>query len=1194
MDNLGCWDTATVHVTEPDLIQVSVSIIENVSCYDSANGELAAIVTGGTAPFSYSWNTTPIQTTQTATNLIAGFYSVTVTDTNLCPSAISPPEEITQPDSLYISALTFTAVLCNGENTGTATVVANGGTPNYSYAWSSGSPNDVAPNLIAGNYIIQISDINGCSRDSNIVVTQPDALSASYIGGEVSCIGGSDGWATVVVNGGVGPFNYLWENGTTLATISLVPEDWYTVTITDANLCVLIDSVNILDPLQPFEIDSLIITEITCRHADNGTITVLATGGQLPYLYSNTNGQNMQSNIGFIGLAPNTYSMYVEDANGCWDTASVTFVNPDSLYIDNVVFSNVSCFGMADDTIHAINAVGGTPPYEYSVGIGAPYHANLASFNGYGPGTYSVNVLDAHNCGAQYFITITEPDELEVTITTSNWWFGIYQIQCNGDSSGTATISASAGVGPYIKTVLDINGDTVVSSTNSNISGLTAGTYTFVIMDANGCTYTETIIYTEPLPIIHNFIATQISCTDSSTGSIIDSVWGGVGNVYTYSYSWNTGDNTYSLDSLDTGTYIITVVDQIGCISIDTCIINDTNALTLTVTNWVDVSCYDYCDGLITVEASGGMPNINSSGVPVCSYQWDDILLQTDTSAIGLCVDNGSNSTTYSCVVTDIQECTATVNYTLIQPDSLNVTVSTVNEISCYLDIDGKLKATVTGGTAFPSPALPYMYTWNNGTITAINNNLSVGSYVVVVEDSHGCMDTTEWYLSQPSVLSIDTIYETDVSCFGFGDGTITVDATGGTVIGIQEYIYTWSNGVIDSTQISTATGLLPGIYTVTAEDANGCTITSQSVYIDQPDTNLTFSIDVTDEICGNDGSATILVDGGTPGYTYEWNGPNGYTSTSSTADNLVPGSAQDPLWYTVDVTDTNGCTISGETFVNGIHEIFLPGFDTAFSVTVCLGEPVILPIQVKDSLFYVWMYDNDTIFSANSKSYIDDITVIPTQPDTNIYTLYFSNSSCTDSVKATILTPSAKDPKIWSDPSPDYVVDKFGNRLYLEAQIRNGESIDVFSDNMNLDTYQWHWSGDGETIQLATQRVITDFPAVTGWYYLEVYTEGCLVGFDSLKVVVGVAPYNAITPNADGSNDTWKIPGIKAYPNALIQVFNRWGSLVYEASGGPGSDYVAWDGTSDGKELPVGTYYYIIDLKTGDDLQTGPITIIR
>ena len=170
---------------------------------------------------------------------------------------------------------------------------------------------------------------------------------------------------------------------------------------------------------------------------------------------------------------------------------------------------------------------------------------------------------------------------------------------------------------------------------------------------------------------------------------------------------------------------------------------------------------------------------------------------------------------------------------------------------------------------------------------------------------------------------------------------------------------------------------------------------------------------------------------------------------------------------------------------------------------------------------------------------------------------------------------------------------DKLGNSLYLEAQISSGGSIDVFSTNMTLDTYQWHWSGGGETIQLATQREITDYPTVTGWYYLELYTfEGCLVGYDSLKVVVGVTPYNAITPNADGSNDTWKIPGIKAYPDALIQVFNRWGALVYEASGG--SDYVAWDGTSDGKELPVGTYYYIIDLKTGEDLQTGPITIIR
>jgi gliding motility-associated-like protein len=138
----------------------------------------------------------------------------------------------------------------------------------------------------------------------------------------------------------------------------------------------------------------------------------------------------------------------------------------------------------------------------------------------------------------------------------------------------------------------------------------------------------------------------------------------------------------------------------------------------------------------------------------------------------------------------------------------------------------------------------------------------------------------------------------------------------------------------------------------------------------------------------------------------------------------------------------------------------------------------------------------------------------------------------------------------------------------------------------MNCDTYEWSWIDD-----TVGTRVITVTPDVSGWYYIEVNTAGCL-GRDSVYVVVGVLPYDAITPNNDGYNDTWTPLDIWSYPNAVVQIFNRWGSLVYETSGGLG--YIAWDGTRNGKDLPVGTYYYIIDLNTDDEPQTGPITIIR
>lgn len=1147
VDSLGCTDSDSVYVSEPDLLQVTSFNIQNVSCYDSANGELEVIFTGGTAPFTYLWDNG--QTNQTAVNLVPGNYSVLITDTNNCNDN-SFIVAITQPDSLYISSLSSTEVLCNGDSTGSATVVASGGTSNYSYAWSSGALTDVASNLFSGTYSVTVSDINGCSRNSSIVVTEPNALNTTYIKDSVTCIGGSDGWATALVSGGVTPYNYLWDNGSILATANNLAAGYHTVTITDANGCILIDSVNILEPSFSISIDSLIISEITCHDADNASITVLATGGQLPYMYSTNNGFNQQSTIGFTNLGPNTYIMYVEDARGCVDRDTVEIVNPDSLYIDTTVFSHVQCYGMNNGSIQAISAFGGTSPYEYSVNLGA-HHANMAYFNGYGPGTYTVQVFDVNNCAAQDIIIITEPDELDVTITTSNW--NSYQIKCNGDASGFADITASGGIAPYLKTVLDNIGDTVVSSINSNITGLTAGTYTFIIMDANGCTYTETIIYNEPTVITHNFIATHVSCDGWSNGSLTDVVSGGVGTSTSYIYAWDTGDSTYSLTSIPVGTYTMTVIDNNNCVSVDSYTINDNNALNVTVTA-TPVSCYDYCDGIINTNVTGGMPNVNSSGVPVYAYQWNDILSQTTETAIGLCADNTTNTTDYTCVVTDGQGCTDTLNYTLTQPDSLSVIASILTEISCNLDNDGRLTATVTGGNGGTT------YLWNDWTSwngNPVNNNLSVGSYVVVAKDNNGCMDTTEIYLAEPSAMSV-SVNETDVNCFDKDDGKITATASGGTVIGIQQYIYDWTSGLNEQVVISTATGLSPGIYTVTATDDNGCTITSETVYITQPANPLSILVDSTDETCElNDGSATAFVLGGTMPYTYTWD--NG--STTNPISNLSPG------LYTVDVTDANGCPISNETFVNGVKNIFLPGNLSSIDSTVCLGATILLEIEEKPNLTYEW---------ENGYKQADRM-VTPTNP-VNVYTLSITDLNCANPyIVSAIINVEAVDPLPSTNPLPE-------NGPY--ATIVKGESIDIFSNNMNCDTYEWTWVAD----TIGT-RTITDNPEASGWYHIEVDSAGCL-GFDSIYVVVGVKPYDAITPNGDGFNDVWNVLDIVSYPNAVVQVFNRWGALVHETLGG--IDYSPWDGTKDGKELPVGTYYYIIDLKTDDAPQTGPITIIR
>ena len=388
--------------------------------------------------------------------------------------------------------------------------------------------------------------------------------------------------------------------------------------------------------------------------------------------------------------------MYAVDFKGCIDSATILMTQPDSLYIDTTIFSHVQCFGLHNGSIQTISAMGGTGIYHYSVNGGLLY-PNTGYFNNYSAGTYTVEVFDENNCVAQDIIIIDEPPVLSVNITTSLW--NNYEIQCHGDNSGTANFVISGGAAPYTKTCVE-NGDTLASSFSSTISSLNSGTYNFIVQDNYGCVYLENITYNEPDTILHSFVATHVTCDGWNNGSLTDVVSGGVGNPTTYSYLWNTGDTTYSLNNLSIGSYGMTVTDENGCSNYDYAIINDNDKLVASIDSALSshVTCYDYCDGLIALDITGGIPNVNPNGSLVYSYQWNDTLQQTTVNAVGLCVNNNTNTTLYSCVISDAQGCYDTVEFNLTQPEELVVTASISNPIACFGDSDGKLVASAQGG----------------------------------------------------------------------------------------------------------------------------------------------------------------------------------------------------------------------------------------------------------------------------------------------------------------------------------------------------------------------------------------------------------------------------------------------------------------------------------------------------------------
>ncbi|SVE54347.1 uncharacterized protein METZ01_LOCUS507201, partial [marine metagenome] len=229
-----------------------------------------------------------------------------------------------------------------------------GGVLQYSYLWSNGAMTQTA-NMSAGNYSVDVTDANGCMVSSNITVNEPTALVVdSFAMDSVFCFGFSDGSATAYVSGGITPYTYLWDNGDNTAFADSLDAGYHIVTITDFNNCVHTDSVEVLEPAASVSIDSLIVAQISCKDASNGSIVVLATGGIPSYTYSKDGGNTYQTAIGFIGLSPNTYNIVAKDYKGCTASVMQTITEPDSLLIDSVVFNHVSCNGYNNGYIQSI------------------------------------------------------------------------------------------------------------------------------------------------------------------------------------------------------------------------------------------------------------------------------------------------------------------------------------------------------------------------------------------------------------------------------------------------------------------------------------------------------------------------------------------------------------------------------------------------------------------------------------------------------------------------------------------------------------------------------------------------------------------------------------------------------------------------------------------------------------------------
>ncbi len=925
-DELGCELVLEVTIGQPDELTSSTSATPE-SSLGANDGSATATGMGGTPPYTYAWSNT--ENTQTINNLPPGIYIVTITDDNGC-SIVDEVEVL--PGNVDCSTLSATIqgmdVNCFEGTDGSATVTASGGNGELSYAWNDSQDTPTATNLIAGIYTVTITDELGCELVLEVTIGQPDELTSSTSATPESSLGANDGSATATGMGGTPPYTYAWSNTENTQTINNLPPGIYIVTITDDNGCSIVDEVEVL----PGNVDCSTLSatiqgmDVNCFEGTDGSATVTASGGngELSYAWNDSQDTPTATNL-IAGI----YTVTITDELGCELVLEVTIGQPDEL-TSSTSATPESSLGANDGSATA-TGMGGTPPYTYAWSN----TENTQTINNLPPGIYIVTITDDNGCSIVDEVEVL-PGNVDCS-TLSATIQGTDAI-CFGGDDGSATVTASGGNG-------ELSYNWSNSQNTPTATNLIAGIYTVTITDELGCELILEVTIGEGPEITSSIDVTHETFLGANDGTATANP---VGGVPPYTYAWNNSGNTQTITNLSPGVYIVTITDSNGCTMLDVTEVLAGNIDCSTLfgaTSGTDVSCFGGDDGTATVNAGGGNGEL--------SYTWSDSQNTATATATNLSVG------TYSVTITDEEGCELVLEVTIGQPDELTGSTSVTPESSLGAN-DGSATATGMGGTP------PYMYSWSNTGNTQTINNLPPDVYTVTITDDNGCtiVDEVEVLAGNIDCSTLSaTISGTLVSCFGGNDGTATVVASGGN----GELSYVWSN----SQNTATATNLSAGIQSATITDELGCELIME-INIEQAE-QLLVSASATPESSfgANDGTAFANANGGTPPYSYLW-------STNEITQgivNLMPGI------YTVTITDDNGCTVVDEV------EVLAGNIDcSSLSITVdvvdvnCFGDAsgsiTVNATGGNGNLSYVWSTSDNTNSISNLQAGTYIVTV--------------------------------------------------------------------------------------------------------------------------------------------------------------------------------------------------------------------------
>ena len=939
-NDTGCSSSDMVEVTE-NVTQPTLSV--NISGVLNCQNTTVTINSTSTAPnSSYLW-TGPNNFMSNIANpvvSVAGVYELTVTDnSNGCTNTIQAlVMETTAPTATISNQIN---VLCNGDENGSATVMASGGAGSFTYEWSSGGMMATESGLGAGTYTVTVTDADDCTATISVTITEPDLLVANASATGETSTGGNDGTATADPMGGEPTYSYNWSNNMTTQTISGLAPGNYTVTVTDANMCTATQTVTVSnfdcgDVTLDFQINN-----VNCNGGNNGSLTALVNSNATPISYEWNNGVMEATNS---GLTAGTYSVTIIDDNGCELTNSATITEPPAITI-NVSATDVSCNGANDGTATAM-ATGGTGvlTYFWDNGMTTPTIESLP------PGTYTINVSDENFCSNSAMITVSQPPALILNVVTTNE-------SANAANDGTALAEISGGAGNY--TFLWSNG-----ATTQMLENLEPDNYCVTVTDENGCTvegcgFVDMFGCTSVQTVINH---ENVSCFGGTDGLATVESFNGTAP---YNYIWSNGATSETIMNLTAGVYMVTCTDATACTGVSAITITEPNVLTLNVIDSGDVAC-DADDGFASVAAAGG----------ILGYQYLWSTGDTTSMVTGLPAGN------YTVTVTDPNDCTAETAVEIEEIPDTEPPMVAVNNIDVFLDENGQASITVdminagstdncgidnividvmdfdcedmgsnevvmavldvSGLCAFQTAFVmvidstpPVLICPPNIVMEGCNleieyamptatDNCEVGTPFFLeglpsggvfpagtttvkwgVNDGFGNPGTCEFLVTLENDF-VGMGASTEASCAGLGDGTATVEP----VNGIAPFTYAWNDDDMQTTP--TAVGLSAGEYIATITDATGCP-TVTTVEVSEPDL---ITIDVVEIIPETndamDGAITIETSGGSGmGFDYQWFLDGDLFSTDQNLTDLDAGT------YVVFVVDMTDCTNSDTIIVD-------------------------------------------------------------------------------------------------------------------------------------------------------------------------------------------------------------------------------------------------------------------------------------